>query len=42
MPVNVECTSCGLVLLGFESGDPRPVGKDECPRCQTVEFVLAD
>lgn len=42
MEKNLECLSCGLTLLGFESRGPEPIGHDECPECGGTEFAFVD
>lgn len=42
MPALVECESCGLHLLGFESRGPEPISYDECPECSCSEFTFVE
>lgn len=42
MPTNIECTSCGSILLAFASLGPRPIGGDDCPVCDGTEFEYVE
>lgn len=39
MPENIECEDCGTRILGFSSGDPQPIARNECPNCGAAEFT---
>lgn len=42
MPQLVQCASCETSLLGLESFEPAPIGKEECPKCGATDFVGHD
>lgn len=42
MTTNVRCLSCDTTLLAFESGDPTPINRDQCPTCGATEFSFVE
>lgn len=36
---NIECVECGERVLGLSFGDPKPVGREDCPHCGETEFA---
>jgi len=42
MPKQIECGSCGTVLLGIGALDPSPIDRENCPNCGDDSFAFVD
>lgn len=42
MPIQIECEQCETILLSSAVGNPKPIGRTDCPLCGETTFAFVD